>query len=95
MGQGLADGGDFFFDHKQSSFSKAGQRASLGKSLAREGMGQRLGLTLDSDLWAVERGRNEDMRRYGVDGERTALGPGRASQDWEMFWSCGSTSLRG
>lgn len=54
MGQGLADGGDFFFDHKQSRFSEAGQRASLGKSLARGGKGQRLGLTLDSDLWAVE-----------------------------------------
>lgn len=47
-----------FFDHKQSSFSKAGQRASLGKSLAKGGRGQRLGLTLDSDLWAAEGGRN-------------------------------------
>lgn len=43
-----------FFDHKQSRFSEAGQRVSLGKSLARGGKGQRLGLTLDSDLWAVE-----------------------------------------
>lgn len=54
MGQRLADGGDFFFDHKQSSFSEAGQRASLGKSLAKGGMGQRLGLTFNSDLWAAE-----------------------------------------
>lgn len=54
MGQGLADGGDFFSDHEQSSFSKAGQRASLGKSLAKGGRGQRLGLTFDSDLWAGE-----------------------------------------
>lgn len=52
MGQRLADGGDFFFDHKQSSFSEAGQRASLGKSLAKGG--KRLGLTFNGDLWAAE-----------------------------------------
>lgn len=46
--------GTSFFDNKQSSFSEAGQRASLGKSLAGGGKGQRLGLTFDSDLWTAE-----------------------------------------
>lgn len=46
---------DFFFDHKQSSFSKTGQRANLGKSLAKGGKGQRQGLTFDSSLWAADR----------------------------------------
>lgn len=44
-----------FFDHKQSSFSKTGQRRpSPGKSLAKEGKGQRLCQTFDSGLWAAE-----------------------------------------
>lgn len=43
-----------FFDYKQSSFSKTGQRPSPGKSLAKEGKGQGLCQTFDSDLWAAE-----------------------------------------
>lgn len=43
-----------FFDHKQSRFSKTGQRPSLGKSLAKEGKGQRLCQTFDSGIWAAE-----------------------------------------